>query len=243
MSIAVEGLSFRYAARLALDEVSFELASGRFNALLGPNGAGKSTLFALLTRLYSIQQGDVRIEGQSLALHASQVMKQLGVVFQQSTLDLDLTVQQNMMYHGSLHGLPRSLTRERMMLELERLGMADRLADKVRGLNGGHRRRLEIARALLHQPTILLLDEPTVGLDPASRELINKHVHGLCESDGLTVLWATHLIDEVAPDDPVIILVQGQVKAHASSDEICQQLGVASLAEAFAQLSGKQEAA
>lgn len=243
MSIAVDGVSFSYGARQALDDVSFELAAGRFNALLGPNGAGKSTLFALLTRLYSIQQGEVRIDGQSLSHHPSAVMRQLGVVFQQSALDLDLTVEQNMMYHGSLHGLSRAQTREQMMLELDRLDMAERLKDKVRGLNGGHRRRLEIARALLHQPRTLLLDEPTVGLDPASRRLINEHVHGLCESDGLTVIWATHLIEEVGDDDPVVVLVSGQVKAHDTSRAICEHESVPSLAEAFAKLSGRLEAA
>lgn len=243
MSIAVEQVSFRYGPRLALNDVSFTLESGCFNALLGPNGAGKSTLFALLTRLYSLQQGVIRINDQSLDQHPAAVMQQLGVVFQQSALDLDLSVQQNMLYHGSLHGLSSSQTRERMMIELERLDMADRLEDKVRGLNGGHRRRLEIARALLHQPKILLLDEPTVGLDPASRALINQHVHGLCEREGLTVLWATHLIEEVANDDYVVVLSQGEVKAKATSREVCQQVGVDSLAESFAILSGGQVAA
>lgn len=243
MSIEIENVGFRYGQRQALADVSFGLESGQFNALLGPNGAGKSTLFALLTRLYSIQQGDIKINNQSLRQHPAAVMREIGVVFQQSTLDLDLSVQQNMLYHGSLHGLSKAHTKARMMRELERLDMGDRLQDKVRGLNGGHRRRLEIARALLHQPNILLLDEPTVGLDPASRQLINEHVHQLCETDDLTVLWATHLIDEVRDKDPVVVLVNGQVKTHAPSAVICRQQGVESLTEAFERLSSTEVAA
>lgn len=242
MSIIVKELGFQYGPRKALVDVSFALQEHRFNTLLGPNGAGKSTLFALLTRLYSIQSGEISIQGKSIRSFPAQVMQSLGVVFQQSTLDLDLTVEQNLFYHGSLHGLSKSYIRERMEEELSRMDMAMRIKDKVRGLNGGHRRRLEIARALLHQPSILLLDEPTVGLDPETRASITEYVHGLCEQKQLTVLWATHLIEEVYPEDPVIILHQGKVKADSTAREICADMQCEHLSEAFQILTAKEAA-
>lgn len=197
MTIEARDISFRYGDKAVLKEVSFALTSGRFHALLGPNGAGKSTLFGLLTRLLALQQGDVLLGGQSLRKQPAEAMRKIGVVFQQNALDLDLSVRQNLHYHAALHGLSRKEARDRGDRELARFKLLDRADDAVRQLNGGHRRRVEIARALLHQPSLLLLDEPTVGLDVASRRALNEHVRTLCEQDGLTVLWATHLIEEV----------------------------------------------
>jgi ABC-2 type transport system ATP-binding protein len=238
VSIEIENVSFHYGARQALAGVSVSLQEKGFNALLGPNGAGKSTLFALITRLLSLQEGDIRIGGESMRRHPAQAMRRLGVVFQQSTLDLDLTVAQNLHYHAALHGLSRAHAGKRIHEELDRLNMAERAGEKVRKLNGGHRRRVEIARGLLHQPDILLLDEPTVGLDPKARQDLNDYVHGLCRDQGLTVLWATHLIDEVGPDDPAIIIHQGRVLAHAPSRDICTRQGTDDLVTAFEKLTG-----
>ena len=158
-ALEVRDVSFAYGARQALCEVSFSLAPGRFAALLGPNGAGKSTLIALLTRLYDLQSGDIRVGGHSLRDAPRAALKQLGVVFQQSTLDLDLSVEQNLRYHAALHGLSRRQTDTRVDAELTRQALTERRREKVRELNGGHRRRVEIARALLHEPRVLLLDE------------------------------------------------------------------------------------
>ncbi|TNE71075.1 MAG: ATP-binding cassette domain-containing protein [Gammaproteobacteria bacterium] len=238
MTIEARSLSFRYGDKPVLREVSFALTSGRFHALLGPNGAGKSTLFGLLTRLLALQQGDILLAGQSLKKQPAEAMRQIGVVFQQNALDLDLTVRQNLQYHAALHGLSRKEARLRGDQELERFNLLDRANDAVRQLNGGHRRRVEIARALLHKPSLLLLDEPTVGLDVASRKALNAHVRTLCEEDGLTVLWATHLIEEVRNDDRVLILHQGQLLADGDGHEICEAEGTQDLAETFHSLTG-----
>jgi ABC-2 type transport system ATP-binding protein len=135
-------------------------------------------------------------------------------VFQQSTLDLDLSVEQNLRYHAALHGLPGKLATERIERELERQQLGPRRHDSVRLLNGGHRRRVEIARALLHEPRLLLLDEASAGLDPASRDGLNKHVRQLCREQGVAVLWTTHLLDEIQPDDRLLLLNQGRIVAN-----------------------------
>ncbi|MGB0732795.1 MAG: ABC transporter ATP-binding protein [Pontibacterium sp.] len=234
MSIAVQGLSFSYTGKKpALTNINFTLASGAFNALLGPNGAGKSTLFALLTRLYRLQQGDIEIGGLSISRSPRAVMQKLGVVFQQSTLDLDLSVRQNLHYHAALHGMPRQQARLAIDKSLEQMAMLERVDDSVRSLNGGHRRRVEIARSLMHQPSVLLLDEPTVGLDPETRKTLNAHVRDLCANENLTVLWATHLIEEVQPQDHTLILINGQLRAANSAQIICQDTQQTNLAEAF----------
>ena len=155
------------------------------------------------------------------------------MVFQLPTLDLDLTVRQNLDYHASLHGLMRSDARERMAIELDRLNMADRLDERVRNLNGGHRRRVEIARALLHSPKLLLLDEPTVGLDVPTRSDIVDHVHQLSTEDGIAVLWATHLIDEVRDTDTVIVLHEGSIMSDGSLKELLEQTDGNDIGEAF----------
>lgn len=235
-ALEVSQLSFAYGPRQALDQVSLSLAPGRFAALLGPNGAGKSTLIALLTRLYDLQQGDIRVGGCSLRNAARAALRQLGVVFQQSTLDLDLSVEQNLHYHAALHGLSRRQGQARIDAELARQGLSERRRDSVRALNGGHRRRVEIARALLHEPRLLLLDEASAGLDPASRLALNRHIRQLCQEQRLSVLWTTHLLDEVQADDQLLILHQGRLVASGVASTISQQQG-GDLSAAFARLT------
>ncbi|MFS2127219.1 ABC transporter ATP-binding protein [Pseudomonas sp. Pseusp97] len=220
-ALTVRDLSFAYGPRRALDGLEFELPAGRFTALLGPNGAGKSTLVALLTRLYDLQQGEIEVLGCSLRRQPRLALRELGVVFQQSTLDLDLSVEQNLRYHAALHGLPRSVANERIDTELARQQLQERRRDKVRALNGGHRRRVEIARALLHRPRLLLLDEASVGLDPAARQGLNEHVRRLCREDGLAVLWTTHLLDEVRSEDALLVLDRGRLVARGEARDIC----------------------
>lgn len=224
-ALQVDQLSFSYGAREALRQVSFSLASGRFAALLGPNGAGKSTLIALLTRLYDVQKGEIRMGEFSLRQSPRPALKQLGVVFQQSTLDLDLSVEQNLRYHAALHGLARREVDQRIEQELARQGLSERRRERVRELNGGHRRRVEIARALLHQPRLLLLDEASVGLDPGSRLALNQHVRSLCREQGISVLWATHLLDEVHGEDDLLILHQGRLVASGQAHDVSAEHG------------------
>lgn len=235
-ALQVSELSFAYGPREALRQVSFALEPGQFGALLGPNGAGKSTLIALLTRLYDLQRGEVHMAGHSLRQSPGPALKQMGVVFQQSTLDLDLSVEQNLHYHAALHGFSRRLARQRIDLELARQGLTERRREKVRALNGGHRRRIEIARALLHEPRLLLLDEASVGLDPASRLALNQHVRSLCREHGISVLWATHLLDEVLPDDDLMILHQGRLVASGQAANVSADHG-GELAVAFQRLT------
>tara|TARA_B100000446_G_scaffold178308_1_gene192051 strand:- start:3229 stop:3951 length:723 start_codon:yes stop_codon:yes gene_type:complete len=209
--LRVKNLSFRYGARVALDDVNLSIDPGAFAALLGPNGAGKSTLFGLLTRLFTTENGTISIAGHDLSRDPRAALGAMGVVFQQPTLDLDLSVEQNLRYFAALHGISGRDAGVRIGAALDRLGMAERAREKVRALNGGHRRRTEIARALLHRPKILLLDEATVGLDAAARQSITAHVHDLCANDGMTVLWATHLTDEVYDTDRLFILHRGKI--------------------------------
>jgi ABC-2 type transport system ATP-binding protein len=235
--LVVQGLSFSYGAKAALSEVSLEVEKGAFCALLGPNGAGKTTLFALLTRLLvSRTGGRVGIAGEDLAHAPTRALSRLGIVFQQPTLDLDLTVAQNMRYFAGLHGLVGREAERRIAAALERLGMAERAGEKARALNSGHRRRTEIARALIHRPEVMLLDEPTVGLDAAARAAITAHVHALCRDEGLTVLWATHLTDEVDPADRLVILHRGRVLSDGTAGSIA---GQRPLTEVFLELTGE----
>jgi len=236
-AFSVSGLSHSYGVRRALDDVSFDVEPGQFCALLGPNGAGKSTLFSRLTRLITGTPAQISIAGVDLETNPRTALARMGIVFQQPTLDLDLTVFQNLTYFAALHGIAARDARPRIAAALERLDMAERAHEKARALNGGHRRRTEIARALLHRPQVLLLDEATVGLDAATREQITAHVHALCTDEGLTVLWATHLTDEIAQDNQVVILHQGRVLANATARDIA---GARDLKTAFLALTGTE---
>ena len=166
----------------------------------------------------------------------------IGAVFQQRTLDLDLTVVQNLRYHAALHGMRPAVAKARIDAELRRVGLLDRMDDRVRALSGGQMRRVEIAGALLHDPKLLLLDEPTVGLDIGSRQAILDHVHELCREQGLGVLWATHLIDEVGPEDRVIVLHQGRVLAEGAAADVTRNAGATTIRDAFTRLTGTGKA-
>ncbi len=233
-SLSVSDLSFDFGSKKALRNLSFDLPGGTFCALLGPNGAGKSTLVSLLTRLLVAPGGTIRIAGHDLRRAPRAALASLGVVFQQPTLDLNLTVWQNLTYFAALHGLPRRITGQRIEAALERLGMRERARERVRDLNGGHRRRMELARALLHEPRVLLLDEPTVGLDAAARASITAHVHDLADR-GLCVLWATHLTDEVRDTDRLLVLHRGAILADGRAGTI---RGAAPLADWFLARTG-----
>lgn len=236
-ALIIEKVSFAYGKKKALDNVNFSINSGECTLLLGENGAGKSTLFSLITRLYDSRNGKIELCGFNVKKQSRQALSKLGVVFQQTTLDLDLTVVQNLHYHTALHGLSRKVANQRIQEELERLNMYERRKEKVRQLNGGHRRRVEIARALLHKPSLLLLDEPTVGLDVPTRKSIVEHVHQLAKDNQLAVLWATHLMDEIYPNDRLLILHQGQIKARGSMTDILEVTKTNNISDAFYQMT------
>lgn len=240
--LEVDRLGFRFGAKVALVDVSFSIAAGQFKVLLGPNGAGKTTFFSLVTRLYDSKEGQIRVDGTRLQDAPREALAKMGVVFQQPTLDLDLNVRQNLLYHAALHGMEKNHAIYRIETELSRLDMLDRQNEKIRQLNGGHRRRVEIARALLHEPSLLLLDEPTVGLDAPSRRDIVEHVHRLAREENIAVLWSTHLIDEIFDDDSVVILHQGRVCADGKIPQLMADTGADNIADAFNLIAGKSPA-
>jgi ABC-2 type transport system ATP-binding protein len=237
-ALSVEGLRKSYGPILALDGVSFEVGTGQFVALLGPNGAGKSTLVQVLTGLFAPDAGTVRILGHDIRTHLVKGLARLGVVFQQPTLDLELTVEANLAYHADLHGLPRSEARRRIGDLLERFDLADRRRDRARTLSGGNRRRLELARALLHEPKLLLMDEATVGLDPASRKDILDRIRLMTRAGEIGVLWTTHLVDEVEEADRVIVLHRGSTLFQGAPAELLREAQAETIGGAFLKLTG-----
>jgi ABC-2 type transport system ATP-binding protein len=236
-ALSIAGVSHSYGTRRALIDIDFTVAPASFTALLGLNGAGKSTLFSLITRLFGTQAGHIRIFGHDIGEAPGEALRLLGVVFQPRTLDLDLTVMQNLLYHASLHGIARGEARQRAGEVLARIGLHDRAGSKVRDLSGGQMRRLEIARALLHRPRLLLLDEATVGLDVKARADIIGHVRSLVTEQGIGVLWATHLLDEIISSDEIVVLHQGRVLARGQVERIVADAGTQNLNAAFMRLT------
>jgi ABC-2 type transport system ATP-binding protein len=242
-AVTIDGVSHNYGARRALQDVSFSIAPATFAVLLGLNGAGKSTLFSLIMRLYAVQRGRIQVFGHDIGRASSEALRMIGVVFQPRTLDLDLSVTQNLIYHAALHGIGKHESRTRAHDVLARVALANRADDKVRNLSGGQMRRIEIARALLHRPRLLVLDEPTVGLDIKSRADILGYVRQLVTEDGVSVFWATHLIDEVSDEDEVIMLHEGRVLAHGSASRMVEAAGVKNIRAAFTRLTQAADAA
>jgi ABC-2 type transport system ATP-binding protein len=237
-ALSIAGVSHCYGARRALIDIDFTVEPSRFTALLGLNGAGKSTLFSLVTRLFGIQAGNISIFGHDIGREPGEALRLLGVVFQPRTLDLDLSVMQNLLYHAALHGIDRREARLRGAEVLARIDLADRANSKVRDLSGGQMRRLEIARALLHRPRLLLLDEATVGLDVKARADILDHVRRLVSEQSIGVLWATHLLDEIVAGDDLVVLHQGRMLARGPVGRIVAEAGTHDLNAAFMRLTG-----
>lgn len=231
--LSIHQLSKQYGARHALDGLDLALPAGQWVALLGPNGAGKSTLFQILTGLFVADGGEARVDGLSLRTQAVAALRRIGVVFQQMSLDLDLSVQRNLQFHADLHGLPRALARERIAGGCEALGLTGDLARPVRELSGGNRRKVELVRALLHRPGLLLMDEPTVGLDPKSRRDLLAAIRADIAARGTTVLWATHLVEEALAADRVVVLHRGKLLAEGTASDVAERLGGGTLEEAF----------
>jgi ABC-2 type transport system ATP-binding protein len=237
-ALAVRNVSHSYGSRQALKDVSLTVPKSRFTALLGLNGAGKTTLFSVITRLYDTQHGSIDVLGHRVSREPGSALRLLGVVFQARTLDLDISVMDNLLYHAALHGIGSREARRRAEVVLADIDLADRAREQVRKLSGGQMRRVEIARALLHQPRVLVLDEPTVGLDVASKSAIVRQVRGLVRERGVAVLWATHLLDEVMPGDAVIVLHRGRVLAAGDFADVVTSAGATDMRSAFIALTG-----
>ena len=226
-------LTQRYGPRVALNALSLVVPSGTFVVLLGPNGAGKSTLFQVLTGLFAADAGDVEVAGLSMRSDARRALAHMGVVFQQHSLDLDLSVTRNLRFHADLHGLPRELAAERIAFEAARFGLLAEMGRRVRELSGGNRRKVELVRALLHRPQLLLMDEASVGLDPKSRRDLIAGVHDEVRQRGVTVLWATHLVSEAEGADRVLVLHRGSLLADGTPADVSAALGGPTLEAAF----------
>jgi ABC-2 type transport system ATP-binding protein len=236
-------VSKSYGRLKALNKVSLDIKPAQFVGLLGQNGAGKSTLFQLLTGLFNSDEGQLRVCGHDISRDPIKALSSLGVVFQQSTLDLDLTVGGNLKFHCLLHGLSRKQADLRIDSELERFSMQEIRNTVVRNLSGGNRRKVELIRALLHEPKVLLMDEATVGLDPESRKSLVNHVLTLCKEREIAVLWSTHIIEEVQAADSVIVLDKGTILAESSPEQLQMKSEKPSLtlADAFSQLIDKNK--
>jgi len=241
-ALQVRGVSHSFGPVRALTDVSLAVPRGGFVVLLGPNGAGKSTLFALVTRLYDNVSGEIRILGRDVRRHPTAALQQLGVVFQSRSLDSDLSLLQNLTYHAALQGIGRLEGRRRAIEALAKVGLAERAGEKVRTLSGGQARRVEIARALLHDPACLLLDEATVGLDVASRESVLAIIRNLVKERDVGVLWATHLVDEVAPNDHVVLLHKGRVHFAGPVPNLLETAQASTLRSAFVRVTDNPHA-
>ena len=230
-----------YGATRALDGINLRVDPGEFVILLGPNGAGKSTLFQLLTGLFVTDEGQIIVDGHDLAVNSIPALGGLGIVFQTPTLDPELSINANLRFHTDLHGVPGKVAQKRIDEELERIGLGGKSKQAVRTLSGGNKRRVELARALLHEPKILLMDEPTVGLDHRSRQDILNSVEVLRRDRDLAVLWATHLVDEAKTANRVVILHNGKILSDGPIDTLVKEQGTKGLSEAFLNLTAEPD--
>jgi ABC-2 type transport system ATP-binding protein len=233
LMLDIRSLGKNYGSRAALQGVSLGIPASCLAVLLGPNGAGKSTLFQVLTGLFSADAGEAFVAGHSMQHDAVRALAHIGVVFQQMSLDLDLSVERNLRFHADLHGLARALARERIADGCATAGLTPDLGRPVRELSGGTRRKVELVRALLHRPELLLMDEPTVGLDPKSRRDLLDSVTADVRTRGTAVLWATHLVEEAQGADRVIVLHKGRLLADGPPGDVAAGLGGGGLEEAF----------
>ena len=223
--VAISNLRHVYGTRVALDDVSFSISSGEIFALLGPNGGGKSTLFKILSTLIPATSGDVHLFGEDVRRNPQGVRARIGVVFQYPSLDPKLTVAENLLCHGHLYGISGKVLRDRMEVVLQRLVLTERTQDMVSTLSGGLQRRVELAKGLLHQPTLLLLDEPSTGLDPGARRDFNDYLHLLREQSGTTIMLTTHIMEEAERCDRVGIIHQGKLVALDTPDRLKSRVG------------------
>src|SRR6476661_1523633 len=212
-AVEIAHLAYRYGEREAIHDLSLAIAEREIFAILGPNGSGKTTLFRVLSTLIPLQQGEVRILGHNLRTDAAAIRSQLGIVFQAPSIDKKLTVMENVIHHGRLYGLNGSELRTRADEMLARLGLSDRRRELVEKLSGGLRRRVELATGMLHRPRLLLLDEPSTGLDPGARSDLWQYLEQVRDADGVTVVLTTHLLEEAQRADRIAIMHNGNLAA------------------------------
>jgi ABC-2 type transport system ATP-binding protein len=223
--ILVENLTHRYGSRLALSNVGFEVKAGEIFGLLGPNGGGKSTLFRILSTMMLPSEGRAEVAGHDVTREPAAVRRSIGVVFQTQSLDKALTVTENLRSQGHLYGLSGPRLRDRMEQVMTRLGLADRRDDIVEKLSGGLKRRVEIAKGLLHRPVVLLMDEASTGLDPGARRELWQYVEELRGQEGVTILLTTHILDEADRCDRLALLHQGRVVAEGTPAHLRSRIG------------------
>jgi ABC-2 type transport system ATP-binding protein len=223
--ILVENLTHRYGSRLALSNVGFAVKAGEIFGLLGPNGGGKSTLFRILSTMMVPSEGRAEVAGHDVAREAAAVRRSIGVVFQTQSLDKALTVAENLRSQGHLYGLSGPRLRDRMEQVMTRLGLADRRDDIVEKLSGGLKRRVEIAKGLLHRPVVLLMDEASTGLDPGARRELWQYVEELRSQEGVTILLTTHILDEADRCDRLALLHQGRIVAEGTPAHLRSRIG------------------
>jgi ABC-2 type transport system ATP-binding protein len=237
--IQVDGLEKTFGEFTAVAGISFEVRQGEIFAFLGPNGAGKTTTIKMLTTLLRPTRGTVKIDGIEPSAHPQEVRKRFGIVFQDPSLDGDMTAYENMELHGIFYHVPRKIRTERIEELLQLFELWDRRKDQVKHFSGGMKRRLEIARGVLHTPKILFLDEPTLGLDPQTRNQLWTHVKHLNQTEGVTVFLTTHYMDEAdRVAQRIAIIDHGRIVAQGTPGELKQQTGKESLEEAFLALTG-----
>ena len=224
-AVSVSDLRHRYGQREALSGISFQIPIGEIFGMLGPNGGGKTTLFRLLATLLPVQSGSGSLMGFDLATQPDQIRRQIGVTFQSPSVDGKLSVVENLQYQSLLYGLSGAVARSRIDMLLNQLGLADRRNERVDALSGGLKRRVEIAKSLLHHPRILLLDEPSTGLDPGARHDLWEYLTRLRREEGTTILVTTHLMEEAERCDRLGILDRGNLVALGSPDELRQSVG------------------
>jgi ABC-2 type transport system ATP-binding protein len=223
--VSVESLSHKYGERLALDNLSFTAGTGEIFGLLGPNGGGKTTTFRILSTLIRPTSGKVSIFGFDLLTQPREIQRRIGVVFQSPSLDKKLTAYENLYHQGRLYGLAGSQLKERINYLLERVKLADRANEYVEAFSGGMRRRVELAKGLLHAPKLLLLDEPSTGLDPGARRDMWQYLKELAASEGVTSLLTTHYMEEAAQCSRIAILNAGKLVAIGPPDELRATIG------------------
>jgi ABC-2 type transport system ATP-binding protein len=223
--IEVQNLTHRYGPRIALSGVSFAVGKGEIFGLLGPNGGGKSTLFRILSTMMVPSEGHAVLAGHDVVREPAAVRRHVGVVFQSQSLDKALTVEENLRAQGHLHGLYGTPLRERMEHAMKQLGLTDRRRDLVEKLSGGLRRRVEIAKALLHRPQVLLMDEASTGLDPAARRDLSNYVESLRRHEGVTILLTTHILEEADRCDRLVLLHQGKIVAEGTPSALRSRIG------------------
>jgi ABC-2 type transport system ATP-binding protein len=225
VTISVENITHNYGARTALAGVSFEVGAGEIFGLLGPNGSGKSTLFRILSTMMAPSEGRATVAGLDVTTQSDRVRRHIGVVFQSQSLDKKLSVEENLRSQGHLFGLSGGVLRGRIEETMTRLGLADRRGDLVEALSGGLRRRVEVAKALLHEPAVLLMDEPSTGLDPGARREFWQYIEELRARRGVTVLLTSHVLDDAERCDRLLLLHQGRVVAEGTPAELKARIG------------------